>query len=76
MTHLADKLNDTWDGTSMAEWADEHSLVYDTDRLGRITLLTDGIEAARVVFSTTGTRCDEIDRFVSCAVPDWAPGCF
>ena len=54
---------------NLADVADDLGLLFDADYRGRVTIVTDGSEAARVRFSEDGTR---VDGFDPCAVPDWA----
>jgi hypothetical protein len=69
---LTDRLTDRLTaGTlgNLADLADDLGLAFDADQLGRVTVLTDGVEAARVVTTEDGI---ELAGFESCPVPDWA----
>lgn len=56
---------------NLADAADDFGFLYDCDRHGNVTVITDGVEAARVRFSEDGTK---LDGFDPCAVPEWAKG--
>ena len=65
---LADVLNSRLAAGTLSNLADL-GYEYEADRLGRVTIVTDGIEAARVVSAQDGIgvlRCEP------CPVPGWA----